>query len=238
MTGCATTKDPDPFETVNRRIFAFNEGLDQSFVKPIAQGYDSILPGPLTLGIHNFFSNLNDIGVVANDLLQLKFKQAAFDTGRFLINSSIGLLGLVDVASELNLPKHEEDLSQTLAYWGVGNGPYMILPFFGSSTVRDTVGWGMDTFLDPLYYAGAESETEALTAYGIKNLDTRAQLLSAEKILQSAALDKYSYLRDAYLSRREYLVYDGQVPEKEVDDEDLFDDDDLFEEDDLFDDEQ
>ncbi len=233
VSGCATTThNPDPLEKLNRGVYAFNDGLDKTMLKPAAEVYETIVPEPVDSGVSNFFSNLGDIVVVVNDLLQFKFKQAASDSGRFLINSTVGLLGFVDVASELGLPKHNEDFGQTLGYWGVGSGPYLVLPFFGPSSVRDTVGLGGDTLLDPFfyYYTGTHAGTHALAPYVVKGIDQRAKLLGAEKVLQVAALDEYSYVRDAYLSRREYLVYDGTPPEKEEFDEDFFDEDDLFDE--------
>ena len=237
IAGCAApTHNPDPFENINRSIFAFNDGIDKTLIRPIAKGYQTIVPSPVTTGVSNFFSNLGDIVVIANDLLQFKFKQAASDTSRLFINSTIGLVGIIDVASELNLPKHDEDFGQTLGYWGVNSGPYIVLPLWGPSSARDIVGLGADTLLDPLfYYAGTQAEAQALAPYVVKGVDERANLLGAERILQAAALDKYSYLRDAYLSRREYLVSDGINPKEDgFDDDELFDDEDLFEDEELF----
>jgi phospholipid-binding lipoprotein MlaA len=239
VSGCATTTtaNPDPFESFNRAVFAFNDGLDKTMVKPLAKVYQTIVPPPVDKGVSNFFSNLDDVVVIANDLLQFKFKQAASDTGRVLLNSTVGLLGFVDVASKFNLPKHDEDFGQTLGYWGIGSGPYLVLPILGPSSGRDALGQGADAFLDPLsYYAGSDFDVEALAPYAVKGIDGRADLLEAEKILDEAALDKYSYMRDAYLARREYLVYDGNPPSPPEEDG-LFDgdDDELF--DDLEDDE-
>ena len=235
VSGCATTanNDVDPLEKFNRGVFAFNEGVDKVVVKPVAKTYKAIVPDPVDQGVTNFFSNIGDIVVVANDLLQFKFKQAASDAGRFFLNSTVGLLGFVDVASELGLPKHNEDFGQTLGYWGVDSGPYLVLPVLGPSSARDAFGWGADSFLDPLFYAtGSPSiiDPAYLGPYAVKGVDTRADLLGAEKILGIAALDKYSYIRDAYLARREYLVYDGEPPES--DEDDLFDDDDDDDDDD------
>ena len=167
---------------------------------------------------------------------------------RFLLNSTVGLLGVIDVASELGLPKNYEDFGQTLGYWGVGNGPYLVLPFLGPSSLRDTAGRGVDIFLDPrLYYAnyqGGDAQTITYSTYPIEGVDFRADLLGTERILETAALDKYSYIRDAYLARREYLVYDGSPPLKpqSEENEDIFDEEDLFEdtfdEEDLFEEEE
>jgi phospholipid-binding lipoprotein MlaA len=168
--------------------------------------------------------------VIVNDLLQLKWKQAISDTGRFLINSTIGILGSVDVATSLGLTKHEEDFGQTLGYWGIDSGPYLVVPFFGPNSFRDVLGRGVDFFLDPRVYYTHSKDTETqrvmLTTNFIKAVDTRAGLLSAERVVDTAALDKYIYFRDAYLQRRRYLVYDGHPPDEAdaFDEEDLFDD--------------
>lgn len=231
ISGCAVNSHyPDPFEKFNRNVFAFNESVDQAMLKPVAKGYKAITPAPVDKGITNFFNNLNDVAVVGNDLLQFKLKQTAVDTGRLLLNSTLGLIGVVDVATELGLPKHEEDFGQTLGYWGLTSGPYMVLPFFGPSSVRDVLGKGVDIFWDPrVYYAhsqGGNARDFVVSTNVISAVDTRADLLDIEKILQTAALDKYSYIRDAYLARRQYLVYDGNPPQQEqaVDDSELFDD--------------
>jgi phospholipid-binding lipoprotein MlaA len=239
VSGCATPSKQDPLEKFNRNVYAFNDGVDKLLVKPVAETYKTIVPEPVDQGVSNFFSNINDMVVVANDLLQFKFKQAASDTGRFLLNSTVGLLGFFDVASELGLPKHQEDFGQTLGYWGINSGPYLVLPFLGPSTARDAFGLGADSLFDPLFYAGAQTFDPTYVApYVVKGVDTRADLLGAERILQVAALDEYSYIRDAYLARREYLVHDGNPPEKKedasLDEDDLFDD--FDDEDDLFDD--
>lgn len=232
--GCATTAhhpNPDPFEKFNRGVFAFNEGIDKTLLKPVAETYQAIVPDPVDEGVTNFFSNLDDIVVIANDLLQLKLKQATSDIGRLFLNSTIGILGVVDVATEVGLSKHSEDFGQTLGYWGVGSGPYLVLPFFGPSSVRDVVGRGVDILLDPrVYYAnlqGTDARNFVIATNVLKGIDTRADLIGTEKILQAAALDDYSYLRDAYLARREYLVYDGNPPQTEEEEE--FDEEDLFE---------
>ncbi|TGO03541.1 hypothetical protein PN36_04920 [Candidatus Thiomargarita nelsonii] len=239
VSGCATTThNADPLEPFNRAIFIFNDGLDKTMLKPLANVYQTIVPKPVNKGVSNFFSNLGDVVVIANDLLQFKFKQAASDTGRVLVNSTVGLVGFIDVATKLNLPKHDEDFGQTLGYWGVGNGPYLVLPLFGPSSIRDGLGRGADSFLDPLfYYTASQVDASALAPYVLKGVDERAGLLELETVLEAAALDEYSYMRDAYLARREYLVYDGNPPQQ---DEGIFDDDEgLFDDDeDLFDDDE
>jgi phospholipid-binding lipoprotein MlaA len=233
VSGCATppTHNPDPFEKFNRGVFAFNDGVDQMVIKPIAKTYKTIVPSPIDNGVTNFFSNIDDIVVVVNDLFQLKFKQAASDTGRLLVNSTVGLLGFIDVATDIGLPKHDEDFGQTLGYWGVNSGPYLVLPILGPSSARDAVGVGTDLLFDPTFYYAASPTTEAgqaiLAGGAVRGVDKRADLLGLEKLLQTAALDKYAYFRDAYLARREYLVYDGDPPQTDEDEEEaLFDDED------------
>lgn len=229
--GCASNPhNADPLEKFNRNVFAFNDSVDQAMLKPIAKGYKAITPAPIDKGITNFFNNLNDVTVIGNDLLQFKFKQATADIGRLLLNSTIGIVGFIDVATKLGLPKHEEDFGQTLGYWGLKSGPYIVLPFFGPSSVRDMFGKGVDIFLDPrVYYAhsqGGNAREFVISTNVISATDTRADLLDIEKILQTAALDKYSYIRYAYLARRQYLVYDGNLPQQEqlIDEDELFDD--------------
>jgi phospholipid-binding lipoprotein MlaA len=231
VCGCASgPHHQDPLEKFNRNVFAFNDSVDQAMLRPIAKGYKAVTPAPVDKGITNFFNNLNDVVVVGNDLLQFKLKQTAVDIGRLLINSTIGIVGFIDVATKLGLPKHEEDFGQTLGYWGLKSGPYIVLPFFGPSSVRDMFGRGVDIFLDPrVYYAhyqGGSAREFVISTNVISATDTRADLLDIEKILQTAALDKYSYIRDAYLARRQYLVYDGNLPQQEqlIDEDELFDD--------------
>ena len=237
MSGCSTisTENSDPFEKTNRNIFAFNKTVDKIFLKPIAKGYQAVVPEQVNINISNFFSNINDITVIANELLQFKFKQAASDSGRFLLNSTFGLLGLIDLASRFDIPKHYEDFGQTLGYWGIGSGPYVVLPFLGPSSGRDTVGLGIDVFLDPRFYytgkpMGMTSTHASWSSELINKIDVRADLFEAEKALQKAAMDEYAYLRNAYLARRNYLVYDGNPPLEDELEDDFFDDDEEEEE--------
>lgn len=230
LSGCATTFDQrDPYEKFNRHVFKFNQDVDKILLRPVAETYQTLVPAPIDKGISNFFSNINEIVVVTNDLLQFKFKQALFDAGRFFINTSMGVLGLFDVANENGLVKHDEDFGQTLGYWGFDHGPYLVLPFFGPSSMRDALGRSMDTFLDPrVYYATSERrdvQDFVISTNVLRAIDVRADLLGVEEILDTAALDSYTYVRDAYLQRREYLIYDGHPPKQETfDEEDLFDD--------------
>ena len=236
-TGCATLDGPadpnDPLESYNRAMYQFNDTFDTYLVKPVAQGYDAITPAPVQKGISNFFSNLDDVLVIVNDLFQLKFKQAASDTGRFLINSTLGLFGLIDWASDMGLEKHNEDFGQTLGHWGVPSGPYFIIPFIGPSTIRDTTGFAVDeSYFDPIYkevengypVSSRDNESAVWSMTVIKAVDIRANLLKGEKILDEAALDPYVYLRELYLQRRKNLVYDGKPPQEEP----VFDESELF----------
>ena len=216
MAGCAATADPsrdgsDPLESYNRAMFAFNEAADKAVFKPVAQAYQTVLPDPVIGGIGNFFSNLNDVVVLANDLLQLKFHQAVMDSGRIVCNTTFGVLGLFDVASRVELPKHYEDFGQTLGFWGVGEGYYVVLPFLGPSTVRDTVGRVGDAFADPLVW-GTDSDAVQWSLWGLTFVDQRAALLRLERALAGAQIDPYSFRRSAYLQQRRNLVYDGNPP--------------------------
>lgn len=214
LGGCATVdgyKDPrDPLESYNRAMYAFNDDFDRALFKPLAEGYDKVTPKPLNRGISNFFSNLDDVVVLFNDLLQLKLKQGLSDLGRISWNSTVGLLGFFDVASHMDLPKHHEDFGQTLGYWGVNSGPYLVLPLLGPSTVRDGPALLVDWQVDLL--AEVESEDTRWGLIGLKAVDTRAGLLQASRVLDSASLDPYSFMRDAYLQRRQSLVHDGNPP--------------------------
>lgn len=222
MTGCATTSQStsanDPLEGYNRAMYKFNDAVDTAIIKPVAKGYDTVVPDPISQGVSNFFSNLDDITVIFNDLLQGKFYQAYRDTHRFVLNTTVGVAGIFDVASLSGLHKNDEDFGQTLGVWGAEPGAYVVLPFFGPRNVRDTFGLIGDMFTDPLMYVEGDDARFALI--GTRVVDTRANLLKAEKVLDEAATDEYSYVRDAYMSRRQYLVHDGNPPEE--DDFDLF----------------
>ncbi len=237
LNGCASTahNPQDPWEGWNRGTQTFNDNVDDYLLKPVAEGYDYVTPDFVSTGVSNFFSNLKDIGVTINDLLQLKFMQGGMDAGRFLVNTTAGLGGLIDVASMINLPKHEEDFGQTLGYWGVPAGPYLVLPFFGPSSPRGTLGLVGDAAMNPLSYTilvgGSLSSVASWSsagARGVETVDTRANLINVEKLATEAALDRYAFFRDAYLQRRRHLIYDGEVPEDKQYDFDVdidFDDD-------------
>jgi phospholipid-binding lipoprotein MlaA len=211
------TESHDPFESYNRAIYRFNEGFDRTVAKPVAQAYQNVMPTWADKGISNFFSNLDDVLVLANNLLQLKFKQAASDAARIAFNTTAGLLGFVDVASHMDLPKHKEDFGQTLGYWGVPDGPYFVLPFLGPSTIRDTAGLGVDyTYFDPVV-THVDHINDRAGLFLLDFVDTRADYLGASRLLETAALDPYVYTREAYLQRRRYYIYDGDPPMDDFD---------------------
>jgi phospholipid-binding lipoprotein MlaA len=214
LAGCATGKNPrDPFEGFNRGVYEFNEAVDKAVLKPVAEGYRFVVPQFVRSSVGNFFSNLNDVLVAINNVLQGKFKAAYSDFGRVAINSTIGIGGLFDVATEAGIDKHDEDFGQTLGWWGVRDGPYIVLPFFGPSTARDTVGRVGDYFTDVLTYVDPTRSRNILR--GSRIVNRRAELLDASKVLETAALDPYEFVRDAYLQRRRTLVYDGSPPRDE-----------------------
>ena len=213
-SGCATDPyaDPrDPLEEYNRAAYSFNQMMDEMLFTPLATGYNFIMPAPANRGVTNFFDNLGDVRSALNNLLQLKIGRAISDVGRVAVNSTLGILGFMDVASNMNLPRYNEDFGQTLGVWGFGSGPYIILPFFGPSTARDGVGIVVDFFADPIFYLDERATRWSL--WGLQLIDTRADLLNASRIIDQAALDPYSFIRDAYLQRREDLVHDGNPPE-------------------------
>lgn len=218
LLGCATNGDPrDPLEPLNRGIYKFNDVVDKAVVKPVATGYKEAMPDLVRTAVGNFFSNLDDVLVLLNDLLQFKLDQAASDFSRLAWNTSVGIAGLIDVATPMELPKHNEDFGQTLGYWGVGNGPYLVLPFFGPSTLRDTVGKAVDIHFDPVVQHTPVPERNS--AIAVHTVDARARMFDAEKVLDEAAIDRYVFLRDAYLQRRRGLVYDGNPPREKLEDD-------------------
>ena len=215
LPGCATVaddyRDPsDPLEGFNRVMYRFNDDLDTAVVKPLARGYSAIMPAPLNRGVTNFFSNLGDVSSAVNNLLQLKLGRAATDVGRVMVNTTVGVAGFMDVASNMDLPKYGEDFGQTLGTWGIDPGPYLVLPVLGPSSVRDGVGLVAEWYLDPVNYI--EDDTVRWSVKGLNIIDTRADLLDASRVLEAAALDPYAFVRDAYLQRRRSLVYDGNPP--------------------------
>jgi phospholipid-binding lipoprotein MlaA len=218
MTGCATTAQNervakiDPFEPMNRAVFTFNEKADDYVIKPLAEAYKFVLPEFLRTGVTNFFSNINDVLIAANNLLQGKPTDAASDIGRFLINSTIGVLGLFDVATDMGLDKNREDFGQTLGVWGISDGPYVVLPFFGASNIRDTVGLVVDIETDFMINTNKLNSDEKIAVNALRVINRRADLLDAGQLLEDAAFDKYSFVRDGYLQRRRSQIYDGNPP--------------------------
>lgn len=212
LCACATTSQSnDPLESYNRAMYSFNDFADDAILKPIAQVYDAVTPDPISLGVSNYFSNLNEVTVILNDLLQLKVGQAFHDTGRFVLNSTVGFAGIFDVAGYAGYEKHDEDFGQTLGVWGVESGAYLVLPFFGPSNVRDSFGLIGGFHTDPIAHIDHVPTYNELTITRI--VDSRYSLLGAKKVLDEAALDEYAFVRDAYAQRRENLIYDGNPPE-------------------------
>ena len=217
LAGCATSGNPkDPIEGFNRAMYGVHEGLDTVLLKPVATGYDAILPDPVQTGVTNFFANISDIPTAVNNLLQGKVTYAFSDLGRVLVNTTVGILGLFDVASSMGMEKHEEDIGQTFGWWGVGEGPFVFLPFLGPRTSRDAAGIWLDVYTDPLNYIDNVRVRNSLWALRVVNI--RANLLPADKVIEEAALDKYSYIRDAYLQNRRNQVFDGNPPPRSLDD--------------------
>ena len=201
----------DPFEPFNRAMFTFNEKFDQWLLKPVAKGYDWVMPGVVKQGVGNFFSNLVQPRVAVNDLLQGKFAQSGRDTGRFLVNSTVGILGLVDVAKSVGLEPKEEDWGQTFAVWGMRDGPYFVWPIIGPRYARDTFGFGFDWLSNPVNYV--EPPAASWSLWGVDIVDTRARFLPSDKVIEQAAGDdKYIFIREAYRQRRRNLIYDGNPP--------------------------
>jgi phospholipid-binding lipoprotein MlaA len=224
LAGCATVppnagQDPrDPLESLNRQVFAFNEGLDKVVLKPLAQLYDAVLPVPVQECFSNAFSNLREPSNALNNLLQGKGSEAVSDVCRFAVNTTVGLLGCFDVATRMGLEKHREDFGQTLGVWGVGNGPFLVLPVLGPSTIRDTAGIGVETVLDVNFWVSNVSVRNSII--GVRTVSFRHELLKADDLISEAALDKYTFVRDGYLQRRRNLVFDGNPPrDKDPEDE-------------------
>lgn len=219
MAGCATSggNPADPLERINRPIFAFNDATDRWVFTPVAKGYRFVLPGFVRTGISNFFSNLDDVWVSVNDVLQGKFQGGLEDFTRVVFNTTFGIGGLFDFASPVGLPKHNEDFGQTLGAWGIGSGPYVVIPFLGPSTFRDGFGLIFDYNADLVYWA-TDSVPVRNSLYATRAFSNRAKLLDATSLLEQAALDRYAFVRDAWLQRRRNLVYDGNPP-RERDDE-------------------
>ncbi len=200
MTGCASLSETDPYEKFNRQVFRFNDAVDREALRPVASAYQVHTPAPLQAGVSNFFDNLADVWTGANNLLQGKAHDGLSDAARVLINSTLGLGGLFDIASQAGLPKHDEDFGQTLGHWGVPAGPFLMLPLLGPSTLRDATALPVELASDPW----SRAAPAALTLPGgmLRMVERRAGLLKASDLFDAAALDRYAFLRDAYLQRR------------------------------------
>lgn len=196
----------DPWEGFNRSMFAFNEFVDKYLFKPVAKTYDWLTPKPVDDHITNVFDNLQEVGIFLNDALQGKFSDAGTDAGRFLVNTTVGVAGIFDVATSMGLERNEEDFGQTFATWNIGSGPYLVLPFLGPSTVRDALGRIPDAYSLPQRYIDHVPTRNSI--YGVDLVDTRSDLLRVEELIQG---DKYSFIRDVYLQRRDYLIADGEL---------------------------
>lgn len=221
LSGCATSSNnpnnsKDPYQGFNRAMFAVNEGVD-IVVKPVAKGYDAAAPLPVKVGIGNFFGNIWDLWTAVNNLLQGKVGDAASDVGRVLVNTTVGIGGVFDVASEMGLQKHAEDFGQTLGTWGVGDGPYFFWPIIGPRTTRDTFGWLVDTNIDPVWRVTDIPLRNSMA--GMRFIDVRASLLPSDKVVEEAAFDKYNYIRDAYLQNRRSEIFDGNPPRQKTDED-------------------
>ena len=209
--GCATGGDPrDPLEGLNRGVQAFNDVVDENALRPAARLYRNVTPSGFRDGVRNFFNNLDDLYIGANNLLQGKVEQAMGDLMRVAVNTTLGFFGVIDWASDMGLDKHNEDFGQTLARWGLGNGPYLVLPLLGPSTLRDTAALPVDWEGDPVLAHIPVDERNALTV--TRTVARRADLLDASRTLEEAALDRYVFLRESWLQRRRSLVYDGRPP--------------------------
>lgn len=220
-SGCASTPgrttNDDRWEAFNRGVYKFNDTVDRATLKPLAKGYRKITPRWFRTGVGNFFANLSYPVTVVNQFLQGKPKLGLQDTGRFLVNSTVGVGGLVDVATKVGLPANDEDFGQTLAVWGVSSGPYLTLPFFGPSTLRDAPSRGVDYFLGPLTYIDTIPWESEWAMRALDLVHTRSELLSLDPTLQST-FDPYAFMRDAFIQQREYVIFDGNPPPEQLED--------------------
>lgn len=216
LAGCASVppdagKDPtDPFERVNRQVYAFNDNFDRAVVKPAAKGYTTVVPKPIRACVANFFDNLFELTSMINSTLQGKPKDASATAGRFLMNSTVGVFGCFDVATHVGLERNKQYFALTMGHWGIGSGPYVVLPFLGPSSVRDAFGEVPDYFTDPLSYISPVKEY--YFAYSVRFVDRRAQLLEATSLVEEAALDPYRFVRDAYLQRTRSRISGESAP--------------------------
>ncbi len=211
LAGCATTQSRvDPFEPMNRAAYQFHDAVDTAVVKPFVQAYVDFVPLPIRQGVSNFYQNIEDMISVVNDALQGKPEKFNNDMGRVILNTGFGLLGIFDLASEMGIERGNEDFGQTFGVWGAEQGPYLFIPFLGPTTIRDGTGAIVRLYVGPVGYIGNVPLRNTL--YGLGALDLRAQALEPGKLVETAAIDRYVFIRNAYLQRRRYLVYDGKPP--------------------------
>ncbi len=216
LSGCASFRAAapgDPLEPINRGIYSFNSTFDHYLFKPIAKGYDFVVPGPVKAGVTNVFQNVSDVQSLVSDALQLKGAKLGDDLGRVMLNTTFGIGGIFDLATPMGIERGNEDIGQTLGYWGIGAGPYLVIPFMGPSSLRDVVGRYGESKINPLSYVSSVPVRNSLT--GLSVVDARVGLFPAEDLLNQASLDKYTFLRSAYLQRRQSLVLDGKRPKNE-----------------------
>jgi len=216
LGGCASFRNAapgDPLEPINRGVFSFNSTFDHYLFKPIAKGYDAAVPNPVKKGVSNVFQNASDAQSIVSDALQLKGAKMGDDLGRVMINTTFGLGGIFDLATPMGIERGNEDLGQTLGYWGIGAGPYVVIPFLGPSSARDLVGRYGDGKIDPVALVSSVPVRNSLM--GARVVDTRVSLFPAEALMNQAALDRYTFMRSAYLQRRQSLVLDGKRPKEE-----------------------
>lgn len=217
VAGCATgpnANPADPFEPFNRGVFTFNDKLDEAVLVPVSTAYVNVLPSMVRTGVNNFFGNIGDVWSFANSVAQLKLQNSAETFMRVNVNTFFGLGGLLDVATEAGIDRHDEDFGQTLGRWGVGAGPYIVLPVLGPSTLRDTVAKPVDLYGDGLNALNDVAWRNSLTV--LRVVDKRSQYLRAGRLIDDAALDKYSFTRDAFLQRRRSLIFDGRAPDEDA----------------------
>lgn len=215
LTGCATGPNAnpmDPLEPFNRGVYHLNDAIDRAVIKPVATAYRDVLPSPIRTGVNNFFSNLQDAWSAVNSALQLKGEAAGNNLVRFGVNTFLGLGGVLDIATEMRIERHTEDFGQTLGHWGVGAGPYLVLPLLGPSTVRDTAALPVDA--QGNLVSGISDVAVRNSATALNLLDRRARLLNATKLLDEVAIDPYTFTRDAHLQRRRNSVFDGNPPDE------------------------
>ena len=218
LHGCATARNPDPLESWNRKVFSFNESLDENVLKPVATGYRNVTPEPVRTGFTNFVNNIKDIWSTANLFLQGRFTDGTLGIVRVSVNSTFGLLGLLDIASEMRIDRPNEDLGQTLGAWGMGPGAYIVWPVLGPSTARDSLGLPADMYFSAAKVAGETAREKNLLRLW-SGINLRANLLNATDLLSDVALDKYAFVRDAYLQRRQNLIYEGDPPGGDADED-------------------